>query len=84
MMSQPIVIAHWSESAPQPDHPNATMWLFLGDGKGGFARTEIATGYGVHEAKVGDLDGDGKPDILAKPYCRDTPRIDVWLQEHGE
>src|SRR5205823_3702687 len=32
------------------DHPGATMWLFLGDGRGGFTKTEIATGCGVHEA----------------------------------
>jgi VCBS repeat protein/FG-GAP repeat protein len=76
-------MAKWTESALQPDHPDATMWLFLGDGKGGFTRTVIATGFGVHEAKVGDLNGDGRPDILAKPYCWDTPRIDLWLNERG-
>jgi hypothetical protein len=63
------------------DNPAAKMWLFLGDGKGGFTRSEIASGYGVHEARVGDLNGDGLPDILAKPYNWETPRIDAWLQE---
>jgi hypothetical protein len=61
------------------DHPEAKMWLFLGDGRGSFVKTEIASGYGVHEAKVGDLDGDGRPDICAKPYNWETPRIDLWL-----
>jgi hypothetical protein len=32
-----------------------------------------------HESKVADLDGDGRLDILAKPYAADTPRVDVWL-----
>lgn len=61
------------------DNPEAKMWIFLGDGRGGFTKVEIARGFGVHEAKVGDLNGDGKPDILAKPYNWDTPRIDLWL-----
>ena len=26
-----------------------------------------------------DLDGDGRLDILSKPYNWDTPRVDVWL-----
>jgi hypothetical protein len=63
------------------DNPEAKMWIFLGDGKGHFTKTEVATGCGVHEAKVGDLNGDGAMDICAKPYNWDTPRIDIWLCE---
>lgn len=69
----------WTESAPKPDNPNAKMWVFLGDGKGGFTKTEVATGIGSHEDKLGDLNGDGTLDILAKPYNWDTPRVDLWL-----
>ncbi len=32
-------------------------------------------------AVVADLNGDGKPDILSKPYHWDTPRVDVWLNK---
>jgi len=70
----------WTQADNNPD---AKMWLFYGDGRGGFTKTEIATGYGVHEAKIGDLNGDGRPDIVAKPYNWDTPRIDLWINEGG-
>jgi hypothetical protein len=58
---------------------DAKMWIFLGDGKGDFKRMEVATGYGNHESKLGDLDGDGDLDILGKPYNWETPRLDIWL-----
>jgi len=58
---------------------DAKMWVFLGDGSGDFTQVEIATGYGNHESRVGDLDGDGDQDILGKPYNWDTPRVDIWL-----
>lgn len=58
---------------------DAGMWLFRGDGQGNFASTRIAIGYGNHESKVGDLDGDGDLDILGKPYNWDTPRLDLWF-----
>lgn len=59
----------------------AKMWVFYGNGDGTFTMTEIATGFGNHESKVGDLDGDGDLDILSKPFNWETPRIDVWLNE---
>jgi len=60
-------------------NPDAKIWVFLGNGNGTFTKTEVATGYGNHESKVGDLDGDGDPDILGKPYNWETPRLDLWL-----
>jgi hypothetical protein len=58
---------------------DARTWIFYGDGTGNFTKTEIAIGIGNHESKVGDLTGDGRLDILGKPYNWDTPRLDVWL-----
>ncbi|MHB8524048.1 MAG: FG-GAP repeat domain-containing protein [Limisphaerales bacterium] len=73
-------MAKWTERRPDPDHPDAKAWIFYGDGKGNFRKTEFAAGIGFHEARVADLDGDGDLDILDKPYNWDAPRIDVWLQ----
>jgi len=71
----------WTESAREPDNPGARMWIFWGDGRGNFTRSLIASGFGNHESKVADLDGDGRLDILGKPYNWDTPRLDVWLNQ---
>jgi hypothetical protein len=72
-------MAKWTDEANQPDHPRARMWIFYGDGRGGFIKTTLATGLDNHESRVADLDGDGDLDIVGKPYSLDTPRLDVWL-----
>jgi hypothetical protein len=69
----------WTEQAPLPDNPHPKVWIFYGDGKGNFVETLFSEGIGTHEAKVGDLDGDGRVDIVSKPYNWDTPRLDIWL-----
>ena len=72
-------MAKWSERKNEPDNPKAQACIFYGDGKGNFRKTVFATGMGFHEAQVADLNGDGKLDILSKPYNWDAPRVDVWL-----
>lgn len=74
-------MAKWTESKKEPDHPNAHAWVFYGDGKGGFTKTEVATGFGFHEASVADVNGDGRLDIVNKPYNWETPRLDIWLNQ---
>ncbi len=65
----------------QGENPDAKTWILFGDGKGNFTIEELkeAEGIGNHESRLGDLDGDGDLDILQKPFEKDIPRIDIWL-----
>jgi hypothetical protein len=72
-------MAKWHDRQSDPDHPEATAWIFRSDGKGDFSRTELVKGHGWHEARLADLDGDGDLDLLNKPYTWETPRVDVWI-----
>ncbi len=62
-------------------NPDAEVRIFLGDGKGNFSKHVVARGYGVHEGRLTDLDGDGDLDVLGKPYTWNAPRLDIWLNE---
>lgn len=69
----------WVHDVPYPSNWNAKTWIFYGDGRGNFEKNLIAAGPGTHEGRLADLDGDGRLDILAKPYNWDAPRVDVLL-----
>jgi len=69
----------WVEANAKPDNPDARIWIFYGDGKGHFTANVVSTGIGTHEDRVADLNGDGRPDIVGKPYNQDTPRLDLWI-----
>jgi hypothetical protein len=60
-------------------NPEAFIKILLGDGKGNFTHQTIATGLGIHEGRIGDLNGNGKFDILVKPYNWEAPRVDILL-----
>jgi hypothetical protein len=66
-----------------PSNPDAKVRFLLGDGTGSFEEYIVPeiTGFGNHESKVADLDGDGDLDILGKPFNWEAPRIDIWLQQ---
>ena len=62
-------------------NPNPKAWILLGDGQGGFTHTELLNGFDLHEARMADLTGDGRPDILAKPYTWQAPRLDLFINQ---
>ena len=71
----------WTEKRSDPDNPSARAWILYGDGAGNFTTTVFSTGIGFHEARVADVNGDGRPDIIDKPYNWETPCLEVWLNE---
>ncbi|MCJ7751545.1 MAG: VCBS repeat-containing protein [Armatimonadetes bacterium] len=60
---------------------NATAWILYGDGQGNFQVEVLSVGIGNHDSRIADVNGDGRLDIVTKPYTWDTPRVDVWLNE---
>ena len=73
-------MAKWCGWTRTVDYPRAHFWVFYGDGKGNFRKTTIALGgHGTHEAQLADFNGDGKLDILGKPYMAGAPGVDLYL-----
>jgi len=58
---------------------DAKIFIWYGDGEGSFRKTIAWHGLAIHEGRAGDFNGDGRPDILVKPYSHRAPRIDVLL-----
>ncbi len=56
------------------------MLIFRPIGDGTFEEHVICTGVPTHEAKVADMTGDGRPDIVGKPYEPER-HIDLWINE---
>lgn len=60
------------------DDPQHLIFENLGDGT--FEEHVVATGVETHEAKVVDMTGDGRLDIVGKSYEPDT-HVDIWYNE---
>lgn len=65
-------------------NPTPKTRILLGDSKGNFEEILVHTGFGLHESVLIDLDGDGRRDILGKPYTWQAPRLDIWLNKTKE
>ena len=62
-------------------NPGSKSWILYGDGKGNFSKEVLnaAIDTGDHESKLGDVNGDGLPDIVRKPFMKEVPRLDIWI-----
>jgi hypothetical protein len=63
-------------------NPEPRIFVYRNLGRGEFEEEIVARGVPTHEAKVADMTGDGRPDIVGKPYDPER-HIDVWLNETG-
>jgi len=61
-------------------NPDPKMLIYVNQGGGQFEEVVIQRGVSTHEAKVGDLTGDGRPDIVGKPFQPES-HIDAWFNE---
>ena len=59
-------------------NPDPKLIIYRNDGQGRFTPAIIQRGIPTHEAKVTDLTGDGRPDIVGKPYSPEK-HVDIWL-----
>lgn len=60
------------------DHP-PRMIVYVNRGGGEFEERVITSGIATHEAKVADMSGNGRPDIVGKAY--QERHIDIWWNE---
>ncbi len=61
-------------------NPEPKMLIYVNKGGAKFEEVIFQRGIPTHEAKVGDLTGDGRPDIVGKPYLPER-HIDIWFNE---
>ena len=74
-------MGQWGPRSQPPQNPGARVWVLYGDGKGNFRTQLVNQGQGIHEGRLGDLDGDGRIDILGKPFRHNAPRLDVYFNQ---
>jgi hypothetical protein len=62
------------------ENDDPELSVYRNDGDGSFTKRTISRGVATHEAKVADLTGSGRADLIGKSY---TPNhhVDVWYNE---
>jgi hypothetical protein len=58
-------------------HDDPGLYVFVNRGDGTFSERVVSRGVAAHGAKVADLTGNGRPDVVGKSYDPD-PHVDVW------
>jgi hypothetical protein len=56
--------------------------IFYNQGNGTFAPTTLSVGLCNHESRLADVDGDGRLDVVGKPYTIGAPGLNVWLRRN--
>jgi hypothetical protein len=66
--------------AQAPDHKVARLFAYVSRGRAQPEEVVLAEGESVGESRIGDLDGDGRPDLAT---VVDVPEghVDVWFNE---
>lgn len=62
------------------EHDDPKQFVFRNEGDGEFEEHLVYSGVPTHEAKVVDLDGNGRLDVVGKSYTP-THHVDVWYNE---
>jgi len=76
-----IFVAEMGQWSGKINNPRAQMHVLYGNGYGEFEVQLVQRGQGTHEARLGDLDGDGDLDIFGKAFRHNSPRLDVWRND---
>jgi len=65
------------------EHESPTHCVYRNQGDGSFEHVVVDRGTPTHEARVTDMTGDGRPDIVGKSYGPEC-HVDIWYNQSAE